>query len=362
MEREIVPGFKRALQGYLRNVRRAHSEPSKAFRFLSFVRDTFKDVNADYAEELWPELEKYVRHKHGTVLVKGYIDALLGNLIIEFESDLDKKLEEAISQLKRYVAVLWSNETKHRVSYIAVASDGVRFVVYRPRTDVPVGEPVDEDQISLDELDRANLAKIDPNYAYLWLDRYFLARKLILPKAEEFAQHFGTKGPVFAVALRELEEAYEKAKSVPHVQVLYQEWAKYLSIVYGTAIESKELFLKHTYLALLAKLMVYSSYTGGALASPEALEKVLDGTTFKEWGIENFLEEDFFSWIARPPVRDRGLTLAHKLASELARYDLTNSMRTCSRSFTKSLWIPRTGTTLANTTRLIGLLSTDLFK
>jgi len=135
--------FKNKLTQYLDVVSKATSEPSKTFLFLNFVSEIFKDVKANYAEELLPELERYIRVKNGTVVVAGRVDVFLGNLIIEFESDLGSKLEEAEGQLRKYISILWSGK-KHRVEWLAVASDGVNFHVYRPRTHILLEKDVAE--------------------------------------------------------------------------------------------------------------------------------------------------------------------------------------------------------------------------
>ena len=51
--------------------------------------------------------------------------------------------------------------------------------------------------------------------------------------------------------------------------------------------------------------------------------KVLSGEAFKEWGIENFLEEDFFSWLVHAEAAAEGVTLAWELLKALERYDLS---------------------------------------
>lgn len=85
---------------------------------------------------------------------------------------------------------------------------------------------------------------------------------------------------------------------------------------------SEELYLRHTYLATLAKLVVYASYSGGALPiSREELISILDGSIFRRWRIINFIEEDLFSWIHKV---EEGIEVAKMLVSKLNRYDLSS--------------------------------------
>jgi len=101
------PNFAGRLAKYLYDISRAGSEAGRAFHFLEFVRGIYKEVDMEYLERLHPDLEKHIKLKNKTLMVRGRVDAFLGNLIIEFEQNLDVgKLEEARSQLKRYVSIL----------------------------------------------------------------------------------------------------------------------------------------------------------------------------------------------------------------------------------------------------------------
>jgi hypothetical protein len=302
------------------------NEASKTFYFLNFISEIFKGVKADYAESIIPELEKYVRRKKGTVVVEsGRIDVLLGNLIIEFESDLSSKLEEAKEQLREYVAILWS-EQKHRIQWISLASDGINFHVYRPRTSIALGNQVVANDIVLEELDRCNLESMNTKqgseWVYVWLDRYFLYRTLVPPTTEQFAEDFGIESKAFTISSGILQNAWNRIKETG-AKTIYIEWAKYLEIVYGGKIESEDLFIRHTYLATLAKLMAFMFYSGSALPSLEEVKKIVSGDIFREWGIYGFLEEDFFSWILREGIKEEGMRYIKDLVGRLKRYDLT---------------------------------------
>lgn len=317
--------FEERFTEYLSNVSKATSEPSKTYLFLNFVSNVFRGVNASYAEELIPELEKYIKVKHGTIVVAGRVDVFLGNLIIEFESDLSSKLQESEDQLRKYVAILWSEKT-HRVEWLALASDGVNFRVYRPRTHVLLGKKVTSDDVVLEEIDKCNLEvmyqKQGAEWVYVWLDRYLLYRTLIPPTTEEFVKDFGLVSSSFKISNSLLKDAWDKIKGTG-IETIYDEWAKYLEIVYGNKVESEDLYIRHTYLATLAKLMAFMFYSGSALPSLEEVEKIISGDIFREWGIYGFLEEDFFSWILKEDIREQGLKFIMDLLGRLKRYDLT---------------------------------------
>lgn len=311
------PDFEKSLERYVKDVEQANSEASKAYLFLEFSRGIFKEMDADYLEKLFPVLEKHVRGTAKTLVVKGRIDAFLGNLIIEFKRNLDKKsLEEAESELRRYISVLWTEQKTRRVSYIAIATDGLHFVSYRPRTS-PEEEEVTPDDVNLDPIDRLDLTKTKPGPVFVWLDRYMLTATLQAATAEAFSNQFSLNKPAFNDAEAYLKEAWKNHNE----SVLYDQWAGFLRIVYGSKVDSEDLFIRHTYLAMLAKLLAYSSFSGGALpVSPEQIAEILEGRVFEKWNVHNFLEEDFFSWVARS---DDGIKAAGVLLERLAAYDLS---------------------------------------
>jgi len=310
------PHFAERLKKYLQDVSQAGSEAGKAFLFLEFIRDVFKQVDAQYLEKLYPDLEKHLSGKAKTLVVKGRVDAFLGNLIIEFKKLLDENsLETASSELQRYVSILWTQQKKGRVAYIAIATDGTNFVAYRPRAEAQ--DEFSPEDIQLDQIDKMNLTKIKVGDAFVWLDRYMLVQALRRATSEAFSEEFGLSKPAFREAEGLLKETWKENKEA----VLYDQWAGFLRIVYGSSVDSEELFIKHTYLATLAKLLAYSSFSGGALpVSSEQIADILEGRIFETWNVHNFLEEDFFSWVARS---GEGLKAARILLARLAAYDLT---------------------------------------
>lgn len=286
---------------------------------MEFARDVFKQIDTDYLEKLYPQIEKHIRLQAKALVVRGRPDAVLGNLLIEFKKKLEKaSLDEAKTELEKYVAILWSEQSKSRVSYIVIATDGTRFVVFRPRTVVPEGETVLPEDVLLDEIDKVDLSTVRVGHAFLWLDRYMLSHTLRPATSEEFSKEFGLNMPAYNEALNLLKESWKKEKET----TLYDQWASFLRIVYGSSVDSEELFIKHTYLATLAKLLAYASFSGGALpVSDEQLSEILEGRIFSEkWGVQNFLEEDFFSWVVR---EEDGLKASRMILERLSSYDLS---------------------------------------
>lgn len=308
---------------YLDDVEKANSEEAKAFFFLEFVRNVFSGVTLDYLDKLYPTLQQHLRRRSGLGLI-GRPDALLGNLLVEFKIDLETKLRDAESQLELYTAILWSNQGKNRIGYLAMACDGMRFVVYKPSSAKKPGQTVDPSDVGLVQIDEIDLSSFrnHPDYAFVWLDRYILYKSKIPPTGEAFAERFGHESPSYKEAALILKDAWSIAKG--STQAVYDEWGRYLRYVYGSQVASEELFLKHTYLATLAKLMVYLYYSDGK--PPKSMEEtlnVLKGLSFRQWNVLNFLEEDFFSWIGRKDVEEDGVATCNLLLNVLSTFDFT---------------------------------------
>jgi hypothetical protein len=147
---EIVE-FKRELDEYIHEVEGSNNERSRAFYFLKFIQKVFNKGSS-------PELEKYVKSEN-VVLIRGRIDAKLGNLIIEFENKLTgNQIEVAKSQLKRYCTILWNNTGM--VDYLCIATDGFNFMIYRPRSKKTTEFHVPD--IILEQVDKFDLRVENP--------------------------------------------------------------------------------------------------------------------------------------------------------------------------------------------------------
>ncbi|RLI40687.1 hypothetical protein DRO64_08635, partial [Candidatus Bathyarchaeota archaeon] len=317
--------FSDLFKWYLGAVRSAQNEDTKADRFRDFIRRAFPEIDVGHLGGYYPELEKYIKYSRRGRVIKGRPDSLFGSLVIEFERVLDDKhLREAQDQLKRYIAALWSIQAERgqkRGRFTAIATDGLKFIVYKPRA-ITVAGPIMTEQVLLEEIDKTNLEELSASEAYDWLNRYIIvaASELKPVDPDEFAKEFGVGSRVFREAMKLLKGGWKKAKDKAFT--LYKQWDSHLRIVYGSKVASEELYLKHTYLATLAKLVVYASYSGGALPiSREELVNILNGSIFRQWRIINFIEEDLFSWVHN--VRE-GIEVARLLVSKLSFYDLSS--------------------------------------
>ena len=314
----LEPANVASVEHYLERVRGANTEAAKAQWFLVLLHELFEE-QPGFIEDYLRGVEKYLKTKKAAVLVKGRADAFFGNVVIEFEKDLRATLGEAKDQLKKYVFCLWNEEGRGTVQFLGIASDGVDFVLFFPRRPQGTGDMFSPDDIVLEELERVNFGAMPALDCYFWLDRHLFRKQVVQPTTENFVKDFGSVSPALRASLSNLERAWEEAEP----SLMFQEWNSYLRVVYGSPVGSKRLFLGHTYLATLAKVLAWRRVAGGGSAPQDGeIEEVLKGDYFGKRGLLNFLEEDFFSWIARDGALPFGRRLARELINQLGNYDL----------------------------------------
>jgi len=314
--------LKSDFQKYLQEISAANVETARSFRFSMLLKDWFADARPNFVEDYLKGMERHVRVKQKDIVLAGRIDALYGNAIIEFESNLTKKLKEAKRQLQQYFFSLTVEEATPEANFLCIATDGVLFQVFTPVW--LTGEiPKKLEDIELRELDRVDFGKIDGAKAFLWIDRYFFRTKELHPTSDEFVRDFGINSPAYAFAIKLLEAEWKRSGHLSELKVIYENWEKYLRIAYGTSVADDELFLRHTYLASFAKLLAFMRLSGkSSLPTQSEIVEIFTGRFFKRLGIQNFLDEDFLSWIGRERVRDALLKLTRGIATLLENYYL----------------------------------------
>jgi len=298
----MTPEFDEKLTAYIENVTRAHasqqSERQISHLFLGFIGDAFGMEYQDI------ELEQHITMTR--VQKHGYIDALIGDLLVEFKRGIKTIPESSIHQLRDYMRDM---PALHR--YIGMLTDGIRFRTY-----------VLDEAEEAKEVDRFDITKEDADVVYLWLDSYLFSRKDIEPTADDIVQRFGINSPTFQLINQTLNRLLGKIGNSSEIDVWRGQWRALLSKVYGSDIADDELFLRHTYLSQFAKLLVYTALQGRP-NSKNIIPLIVNGEAFHQHGVSNIGENDFFSWVLMDAIRQEAIDLLYGLAVELQVYDLS---------------------------------------
>ncbi|HNQ23144.1 MAG TPA: N-6 DNA methylase [Phycisphaerae bacterium] len=280
--------------------RHGASEDSIRDGFLSFLRAAFPRVE---------EAEPIVLEKHipGLRVRGGFADALYGDLILEFKRRLDEVgRADGQAELTRYIT-----NQRHPERYLGVLTDGETLEVYGLR------------EGSLGKIDQLRLTASDAERASLWLDCYLFHEKNLVPTANDVALRFGERSPSFWRTLRVLESLWRQAGAAAPTQTKLAEWQSLLSIVYGSRVGDEDLFLRHTYLALFARVLAFVAL-GRRAPDGDALAGVVTGEVFERMGLENFVGDDFFTWVDAPECRPRTYGMLAALGTRLTvAYDLS---------------------------------------
>jgi len=333
---EIIPK-------YVREVESIRSESGRSHRFAALLQQLL-GLEPGFIESYSAGIEKYLKVRQKDRILRGEADNLFGNIVIEFETKIPQKQQESEEQLCRYVAILWSQEpVDKRTPYLCIATDGVRFVSYSPTLPSTEIEEVAPDDVILQVLEKANWSEVKPYEVFYWLDRYFLRKEILHPTSETIVHDFGVKSHAFQTSMSALLTLWQQLKPLSEFTVVYDSWEKYLRIVYGSDVAGDTLFVRHTYLATLAKLMSWIRISESKrMPTDEQIIEMLEGRFFKNQGIENFIEEDFFSWLARPKATRLGISTVRWLYSLLQNYNLRELSEDVLKSLYQELVDPET--------------------
>ncbi len=336
MSESLEQKVKETIRNYLRDVKSLPNEAAKRSRFAALIAELFPGTTAtaEYARGI----EKLIRISRPEGEKKGRADAYYGNAIIEFEKSLAATLAEAEGQLREYVAGTWQREDKPR-SLLAIASDGINWKIYRPV--LPAGAQPTPETVTLDELRSFKVAEDSLGAFWLWLTSFLFRPQQIEPTAERFQLDFGAWSPLYREGMVALKRAWAKVSGSPEARVAFETWQKYLTVTYGrlaentTATKDEEtaqeisemesLFLRHTYLASIARLMIWAALSQGKgndnLRS--VAKDVLSGKYFQSKRLANLVDDDFFHWIRSVDAENLLAPVWERILSHLCEYDLT---------------------------------------
>jgi len=338
MPQTLDPKTKEILRKYLRDTRTLPNESARRQRFSALIAELFPGTNA--VTQFARGVEKLIRIKTEAGEKRGRADAYYGNAIIEFERSLGATLHEAEEQLREYVSGSWPKKQESASSMLAIASDGIEWRIYRPvlmRGAPP--EPL-PGHFALDLLRPFKLSEETLGDFWLWLTGLLFRPQQVEPTPQQFQLDFGSASPLYRLAMVALKKAWAKAQDEPEARVAFETWQKYLTVTYGklaesatqtTEIESgveiselEDLFLRHTYLSSIARLLIWAALSRGKTTRSlrEVAKSVLSGEFFKSKQLANLVDDDFFHWVRRPQAEEILASSWERILSHLLEYDL----------------------------------------
>lgn len=327
-----------ALRRYTAEIAKVEGEAQKVGRFIALLAEVFgEEATRRYVNGM----EHGVRVNVAGTSRRRAADAFSGNAVIEFERSLKRSQKTAEAQLREQCAGVWNAEGKQGGQYrslLAVATDGLVWMSYNPVARDGAKGQLSADDVALEPVRTITLTRDNPHVFWFWLTGWLLREGNIEPSADRFRLDFGTETPTFHLTMKSLRAAWEKYRDQQHGKLSIDTWARYLTITYGflgktkkdkfeVTPEIEDLFLKHTYLACIARLLVWAALTKGRGKDPKAdagtAASVLTGRAFETLGVRNMVEDDFFHWIHRPGPAEVLMPSWEALIEQLRTYDLT---------------------------------------
>jgi SAM-dependent methyltransferase len=120
-------------------------------------------------------------------------------------------------------------------------------------------------------------------------------------------------------------------------QLAFRTWQGYLAKTYGSLPASpavtdgdvsdlEVLFLKHTYLASVARLLIWASFSRGKATGDlrTVADQVLSGQYFHALKLANLVEDDFFQWVRRQKAERSLAPIWERVLIQMLTYDLAH--------------------------------------
>jgi hypothetical protein len=275
MQLPLSESTSQILRSYLREMKSIPSEIGKRERFSSLLGTLFGNVREVGIYAKGGETSLQIQTATGQK--RGRADTLYGSAVIEFEKNLKSTLATAEKQLREYVAGLWQAEPSFPRLLDAVATDGLHWRIYRPV--LPEGESLIPANIILELRREIQLKEDTFNDFYRWLNIFLFRPNQIEPTSEAIREDFGSYSHLFLEGMSALRLAWVMVRGESEARLASDTWKSYLTVTYGKLKESEgakrdketgkeiseidELFLRHTWLVSVSRLMVWAALSAG---------------------------------------------------------------------------------------------------
>jgi hypothetical protein len=286
-----------ALQRYHQRMEAAIKADQHHDQLRAILVELLRDGFALSVDEI--ELERNVK----LAKVRGRIDLLYGATAWEVKRDLDRERDDLERELQLYLRAQGPGS-------FGIATDGLRFEAHRLDGQTLLRVDV------FDMRDPATMAQ-----ALDWLDAYLFTVDDVQPTGDSIISRFGLDSPVHRTSASLLQGLWTQIAHTDAAQLKRAEWEKLLEVVYGAEVGTDDLWCRHAFLVLVARLMAYLATTGHLVPAGRELG-IVTGELFESLGLENMVERDFFAWPAEPPIADATRDLIRALSSHLSRFAL----------------------------------------
>lgn len=292
------PDFPEQLDSYCQAIKQViksgEHHDQRRHLLLDFLRKAFGIHSTEVS------LERKVKANE----VRGRIDALWRSLIIEVKSDIESERPQAKKELKKYF-----ESQKYPSDYIGLLTDGVDCELYA------------YDKSNIKFVKGFEIKPEPPSEVFYNIDQLLYTAKSFPPTPEDIVIRFGAESMVFAKSSERLHSIYKKVERDSLVQTKFREWNALLAKVYGSRLGNEDLFIRHTYLTIISRLIVTVALFPEALRTKTDYRGLVDGKFFINRNLLNLAEPDFFSWSLGTEIEGVFIQLLEYIARHLEIYD-----------------------------------------
>lgn len=316
---------KKLIHEYLKNIQEANSESAKKSLFKTLLVRLFdKDpLIAKLIDEFDTGAETTVfniplAHRTKT----GSADTQYRNVIIEFEKDLRKTEAHAKEQLIEYLSGNWLSGND--LDFVLISTDCITWKIYFPDYEKLINvDIITTGDVELEEKDSFTLTEKNGEDFYYFIDHYLFRTQAQKPTFQSIKKDFGDSSSTFLFAIRELSHYYSRVEDDSELQIAFEQWKLFLSIAYGSFKATPEVFLIHTYLSVFSKILAYAVITKHQFITDDEMKEILSGEIFAKLNVNNFIESDFYHWIAKDRHYNKLKNVFRRIATQLSDYDFS---------------------------------------
>ena len=204
-------------------------------------------------------------------ILNGKPDCLIGDIIVDFKYKISNKTLNNWLNLKgkQYIQEYFETKGKYPNLLIVISESYIWYY--------------DKDLILRNkrEINRRSIRS---------LIECLLESKYL--DSEQFAVLFGVNSPLYILSYARLEKHFDDHSG--EKTICFQQWKKHFRLAYHDEEVGKELFLRHSYLSMLLKLILYKEFINPEQYSREYFKDLEN--YFELLGISLF-HYDFFRWI-----------------------------------------------------------------
>lgn len=302
--------------------------------FTSYLRRIFPDTPS-WLERHIEGGEAAVKFAKGGRTRTGFVDNLIDLTAIEYESDLTSraKFETGYGQVKDYCASLL-NKGYDPELVVGVLSDTVRWRAYRIQSVTPPASgKLGREHIELEEIEQIDLSASDEVAAKAlisFLSRY-LGRLGARPlNATSIAKDLGFDSRFCGEHIEALRDvvvtaSHARPDYAELIAILWGRFVSYLQDQAATASFDQATYTDELYILTLAKLVIANIIERKALLSDDdELRAILQGEFFRNRGLGNLVEYDYFGWLNEGSFLEDLLPTARALQDDLRAYDFSS--------------------------------------